>query len=46
MKKAKCFAMIFVVASIILCVIGCSVETAPIHEHTFADSWSTNGTHH
>ena len=46
MKKEKCFAMIFVVASIILCVIGCSVETVPPHEHTFADSWSTSATHH
>jgi formylglycine-generating enzyme required for sulfatase activity len=46
MKKAKCFAMIFVVASIILCVIGCSVETAPIHEHTFATVWTYDAENH
>ena len=46
MKKAKCFAAILVVASIILCVIGCSVETVPPHEHTFAENWSTSATQH
>ena len=46
MKKAKWIAMILVVASIILCVFGCANEPVPPHEHTFAESWSTNGTHH
>ena len=34
MKKAKWIATVLVVASIILCAVGCANETVPPHEHT------------
>ena len=45
MKKFILFATIFLVAVIIT---GCKdpEPTEPSHEHTFADSWSKNATHH
>ncbi len=46
MKKAKWIAMILVVASIILCAIGCANETVPPHEHTFATEWESDATNH
>lgn len=46
MKKAKWFATVLVVVSIILCAIGCANETVPPHEHTFATEWESDATNH
>ena len=46
MKKAKWIAIIFVVASIILCANGCANETEPPHEHKFAAEWTYNAENH
>ena len=46
MKKAKWFATVLVVASIILCAVGCANETVPPHEHTFATEWTSDAENH
>ena len=46
MKKAKLIAIIFVVASIILCANGCANETEPPHEHKYSAKWTYDTENH
>ena len=46
MKKIKWIATVLVVASIILCAVGCANETVPPHVHTFATEWTSDSSGH
>ena len=46
MKKQFSWLIVLTIAiSLIFCITGCK-DPEPMHEHTFADSWSTSATHH
>ena len=44
MKKISLILTILLVTVMIFCVTGC--KDPEIHEHTFSDSWSKDGTYH
>ena len=39
-------SLVFVMATTLVCAIGCKQNSKPTHKHSYAATWSTDGTNH
>ena len=39
-------SLVFVMATTLVCAVGCKQNSKPTHKHSYAATWSTDGTNH
>lgn len=45
-KLLLLLSLVFVMATTLVCAVGCKQNSKPTHKHSFAATWSTDGTNH
>lgn len=45
-KLLLLLSLVFVMATTLVCAVGCKQNSKPTHKHSYAATWSTDGTNH
>lgn len=45
-KRLLLLSLVFVMATTLVCAVGCKQNSKPTHKHSYAATWSTDGTNH